>query len=66
MINKRLYGVAHCVGPSMELKTARVENVRNKENQKIRLINYGNIIFFMLLPSTYNTDYQCFMLSDIS
>lgn len=66
MINKRLYGVAHYVGPSTELKTARVENVRNKENQKTRLINYGNIIFFMLLPSTYNTDYKCFMLSDIS
>jgi len=66
MINKRLYGVAHYAVPLMELKTARVENVRSKENQKIRLINYGNIIFFMLLPSTYNTDYQHVMLSNIS
>ena len=57
MINKRLYGVARYAVPSMELKTARVENVRNKENQKIRLINYGNIIFFKLLSSTYYTDY---------
>ena len=65
MINKRLYGVARYAVPSMELKTARVENVRNKENQKIRLINYGNIIFFMLLPSTYNTDYKYVMLSNI-
>lgn len=57
MINKKLYGVAHYAVPLMELLTTPAENVRKKENQKIRLINYGNIIFFKLLPSTYYTDY---------
>ena len=57
MINKKLYGVARYAVPLMELLTTPVENVRKKENQRIRLINYGNIIFFKLLSSTYYTDY---------
>ena len=56
-IKNKLYGVVQYVVPLMELLTTPAENVRKKENQKIRLINYGNIIFFKLLSSTYYTDY---------
>ena len=56
-IKNKLYGVVQYVVPLMELLTTPAENVRKKENWKIRLINYGNIIFFKLLSSTYYTDY---------
>ena len=56
-IKNKLYGVVQYVVPLMELLTTPAENVRKKENRKIRLINYGNIIFFKLLSNTYYTDY---------